>query len=874
MAINKSKYSLYLILVLIFVLTIGAIVYIVQIQKNNLINELTINHAQTANRSLVNFLSELEERVSMRAQVIAGDEAVKSSVRNNDYDMLKRFLINFVHGIDYIGICDAQGIILARAHNDNRGYDVSKFRGVSTVMSTGKAATAIEAIDSIDSRLAIYASVPVFDNDVLIGIVNCFYDLERTEYLKLFKERTGCEATIFLKDERINTTMTDMYGNNIAGSRAYDYISEKVINQKGVYKGNIDLFGKPYGVCYSPLMADDEVIGMLFTGVDIDSTIEAHRHMNIWLIIAGIIGVIMSVIFLIISNAITRKYASLSEKQLDQQKLMADISRSFLADTDTDSLIKKTLQMIGEFMNVSQVLYFRLWNDSFTLKCCNEWINPKLGFSTRIGGCMPLKEPMLSIIKSLKPGSGNDSCLSSNDPVVKKAMTPYRVNFANYITTPVFIRGEMIGAIDFAKEGSAREWSDSEISLATLFASTLSGFFEREAMGIRKESAEQASRAKSEFLSNMSHEMRTPMNAIIGMIEIAKKADDYNRKLYALNKVEESSKHLLGIINDILDMSKIEANKLELDEIQFDFNNLLQKAVSFVRLRMDEKNQNFSMNIDEKVPSFFIGDDQRLTQVLTNLLSNAAKFTREGGDISVNVFLAGEENNNCEIYFEVTDSGIGISPEHQEKIFNMFEQAESGTTRNYGGTGLGLPITKRIIELMGGSISIISKLGEGSKFAFTVKLLRDTSDTRPDIVKKISLQDIYGAFTGKRLLLAEDIEINREILISLLDGTGFIIDTAENGLEAINKIKTASSGDPYDLIFMDMQMPQMDGLEATRQIRAFEDEKYPGKRMPIVAMTANVFKEDIERCLAAGMNDHIGKPLELDTVYEKLKKYL
>jgi CheY-like chemotaxis protein/two-component sensor histidine kinase len=372
----------------------------------------------------------------------------------------------------------------------------------------------------------------------------------------------------------------------------------------------------------------------------------------------------------------------------------------------------------------------------------------------------------------------------------------------------------------------------------------------------------------------MSHEMRTPMNAIIGMTAIAKKALDDERKNYALNKVEESSRHLLGLINDILDMSKIEANKLELANDEFDLNSILQRAVSFVRLRMDEKRHRFIMKVDENVPSCYIGDDLRLTQVITNLLTNAVKFTPEDGEIGINILLLGEENGICELCFEVTDSGIGISPEQQQKIFNIFEQVDSSTTRKYGGTGLGLTISKRIIEIMGGQINIESDLGKGSRFIFTVKLLRDENDLRhhdESSAGDLSLR-IAGEFTGKKLLLAEDIEINREIIVSLLDGSGLIIDTACNGKEAFGKITAAAAS--YDLIFMDVQMPEMDGLEATRLIRKFETESGSVQRIPIVAMTANVFKDDIENCLNAGMDDHIGKPLEPDRMIEKLKKYL
>jgi len=871
MSTEKPKINLNLILVLIFLLTVSAVIYIVQYQTNSIITELTLNRVQSANRSFKNYLSELEERVILRAEVIAGDEAVAENIKSRDYASLAKYLANFVQGIDFLSICDAQGIVLARSLNDTRGDDISRFNGIASAIKTGETATMIEGIDTIGSRLSVYASAPVFEGDTLIGVVNCFYDLGRHEYVDVFKERNGCEATIFLNDERISSTLVDKNGNRVSGSAAHDFIADTVLVRMEEYLGTLELYGSIFGVCYTPLIIDGETIGMLFTGVDIHYTLEAQRMMNRWIISSVIIGLVISVAFLIVTNRIMRKYSDLAEKRQNQQKLMADISQSFLTDTDTDSLITKTLQMIGEFMEVSQMLFFRYNENTCVMECRNEWIDPKLGLSTRIGSVLPLKGSMLSIVKSLVPGSGKDSCLSSNDPVIKKAMEPYRVNFANYITTPVFIKGEIIGAIDFSKEGAARDWSDSEISLSTLFASTLSGFFEREAMGIRKANAEQASRAKSQFLSNMSHEMRTPMNAIIGMVEIAKKSNDSDRKLYALNKVEESSKHLLGIINDVLDMSKIEANKFELSEVSFDLNDVLERAESFVRFHVDERKQKIFVNVEDNVPSFYIGDDQRLTQVLTNLLSNAVKFTPENGEINVNVSLNSELDEYIILQFKVADSGIGISPKQQIKVFNIFEQAESGTTRKFGGTGLGLPITKHIIELMGGTIWIESQLGKGSTFIFTVKLLRDTSENHSHIEKSISMSDISDLFSGKKLLIVEDIDINREILVSLLEETGLIIESAENGRIALDMIMSSVSD--YDIVFMDMQMPEMDGIETTRRIREYEADT-SHKHIPIIAMTANVFKEDIESCLAAGMDDHIGKPVDLDTMLEKLKKFI
>jgi signal transduction histidine kinase/DNA-binding response OmpR family regulator len=536
-----------------------------------------------------------------------------------------------------------------------------------------------------------------------------------------------------------------------------------------------------------------------------------------------------------------------------------------------------------------------------------------------------------------------------------------------------------------------------------------------------KETAENASRAKGDFLSNMSHEMRTPMNAIIGMTSIAKTAASVERKDYCLAKIEEASTHLLGVINDILDMSKIEANKLELSFADFNFEKMLQKVAGVITFRVEEKNQSFQVHIDKNIPRVLLGDDQRLAQVIANLLSNAVKFTPEGGSITLDAALVseighehdgsrsaadtaardGEDLREYELRITVTDTGIGISPEQQSRLFSSFTQAESGISRKYGGTGLGLAISKRIAEMMGGGITIESEEGKGSSFIVAVRMKRGTGEDAPhaarnwknisalvvddeeavreyfeDIaqrlgfacetarsaeealrrvgdkggysiyfvdwkmprmngieltrelrgndmakdtpvilmsaieysaiekdareagvtkflpkpifpssiadciaeclgmeqaaVRETSAEEEIGCFEGHSILLAEDVKINQEIVLALLEATRITIECADNGREALKKF--AENPGKYEMIFMDVQMPEMDGYEATRRIRALGTPQ--AADIPIVAMTANVFREDIEKCLAAGMNDHVGKPIDIEDVIEKLKRYL
>ncbi|MDR2668634.1 MAG: response regulator [Desulfovibrio sp.] len=517
-----------------------------------------------------------------------------------------------------------------------------------------------------------------------------------------------------------------------------------------------------------------------------------------------------------------------------------------------------------------------------------------------------------------------------------------------------------------------------------------------------REAAEAASRAKSEFLSNMSHEMRTPLNAVIGMTAIAESTSDIDRKDYCLQKIHDASTHLLGVINDILDISKIESGKFDLSYAEFDVEKMLQNVVNVVNFRMDEKQLNFTVHIGDGMPRALVGDEQRLAQVLANLLSNAVKFTPEEGAVRLSVRLLREENGVCFLQMDVQDTGIGIGCEQQTRLFSAFQQADGSISRRFGGTGLGLAISKRIVEMMGGSIWVESEPGRGSTFSFTIRAERGAEDRRPspdpgasmnalrilavdddpetgayielitrnlgapcdlarggrealELIERNGPYNVYFVdwkmpemngielacrirerstgkvgivmmsagewnsiadearnagvteflskplfpstvtdcinkylgsdaarteraipaegethFAGRRILLAEDVEINREIVAALLEPTGIAIDNAENGAEALRMFSEAPAA--YDLVFMDVQMPEMDGYEATRRIRALNIPE--ASAIPIIAMTANVFREDIELCLAAGMNGHVGKPLNLEEVMLRLREFL
>jgi signal transduction histidine kinase/DNA-binding response OmpR family regulator len=707
------------------------------------------------------------------------------------------------------------------------------------------------------------------------------------------------------------------------------------------------------------------------------------------------------------ASAINRTQSDLMlATRLEQQELMAALSHSFVSGEDMGELIRDTVRQVGEFLDVSRVLIVAVKRGDeshfrYTWFAQRKWARQalKAGLNAFIEEVFPKTEPCRSRIPTIYCNN------TEVDEEGKYRLFLEQVQIKSFIWAPIYIESVYWGLLSVEECEYFRSWNESDKQLVGSVTSAIAGAITRGLMDRERiealEQAVQASQAKSNFLSNMSHEMRTPMNAIIGMTSIGSAADNIERKDYAFGKIEEASTHLLGVINDILDMSKIEANKLELSSVDFNFEKMLQKVASVATFKIEERSQIFHVGIDRRIPVNLIGDDQRLAQVITNLLSNASKFTPEGGNISLDTKFLCEEDGIITLRIQVSDSGIGISDEQQKRLFSSFQQAESGTARKYGGTGLGLAISKRIIEMMDGEIWIESELGKGASFIFTVQMrvgskgrskqlaegvdwgnLRvlavdddeyvrnffeelaercgfscNTVSTGEEALALIAHSDPFDIyfidwmlpgmngveltrrvkewgtdtsiitimssadwseietearsvgidrhlgkplfpsplielineligveqlltvldeqgdmddFTGFTVLLAEDVEVNQEIVLALLGPSKLTIEIASDGSEALGMFEAAS--ERYDVVFMDVQMPNMDGLETTRRIRALDVPR--AREVPIIAMTANVFREDIDRCLAAGMDDHVGKPIDLSELLSKLRQHL
>jgi signal transduction histidine kinase/CheY-like chemotaxis protein len=375
---------------------------------------------------------------------------------------------------------------------------------------------------------------------------------------------------------------------------------------------------------------------------------------------------------------------------------------------------------------------------------------------------------------------------------------------------------------------------------------------------IAKEKAEESTKFKSQFLANMSHEIRTPMNGIIGMSHLASKSNDKDEMKRYISKIQASSKNLLGIINDILDFSKIEAGKLSIEKIDFDLQSTIEQVFATVELKIQEKKLEFKLDYDTtKVGRYFYGDELRISQILLNLINNAIKFTQKG---FVKLIISKTDDNR--IKFAIKDTGIGLTKEQQNRLFQSFSQADATTTRKYGGTGLGLSISKQLVELMNGKIWVESQINLGSSFEFEIELLQSTEDKIINIEENNQVD--LSSIKGSHILLVEDNEVNQEVMSCILEEYDIKIDIASNGQEAIEMFDK----NRHQLILMDIQMPIMDGLTATKIIR----EK--NKTIPIVALSANATKDDEKQTKNAGMNDHLNKPIDVNRLNQVLIKYL
>jgi len=383
-------------------------------------------------------------------------------------------------------------------------------------------------------------------------------------------------------------------------------------------------------------------------------------------------------------------------------------------------------------------------------------------------------------------------------------------------------------------------------------------------MNDEKAEAEAASHAKSRFLANMSHEIRTPINAIMGMAHLLSRTSLTSRQRDYLDKLQRSSEHLLGVVNDVLDFSKLESGKMQVESVSFSLSSVMERAMGFTEQRALEKGLQLRLDVQEGIPSQLAGDPLRIVQILVNFIANAVKFT-ERGQVDLRVEVEEATMQDALLCFKVSDTGIGMTPEQAGYLFQSFQQADSSITRRFGGSGLGLAICKELATLMNGEVGVESELGVGSTFWFKARF--PLANPPAALVPEGPVSDLLMAkIRGRRILVVDDNPVNQEIVCELLTEEGILVHVASNGQEAVDLVVPGA----FDLVLMDMQMPGLDGLAATRLLRST-----PGlQTLPILAMTANAMREEREACLAAGMNDHLAKPVEPRALFLALSYWM
>ena len=541
-----------------------------------------------------------------------------------------------------------------------------------------------------------------------------------------------------------------------------------------------------------------------------------------------------------------------NDRKTEQEQDLVSFSLELLGKSNNlDDALHLLLARIGRTIHLDRVAILEIDPEYLRCRITHQWDRQASHMKTAQSYYM-------------SPSQYEALCRSYEAGVCTENLLPGSPDMKSFLHAAILNHGTCSGILSFERKDENYQWTKKEIKSIRDLIKTISSF-------ILKARADTVSQAKTEFLSRMSHEIRTPMNAISGMTAIAKTACDNPEKvLDCLAKIETANAYLLTLINDVLDMSKIESGKLELRLEPARLSDRIRELETVLAPQAEDRQIHLCIENQYRADSRLLLDPLRLSQVLINIIGNALKFTPSGGSVTVRIKVIAETSRSVHLHFSVEDSGIGISPQDIDRIFNAFEQAGQNTASSYGGTGLGLSISSRIVQMMGGRLLVESEEGKGSVFSFDLEADYADSDETPVVQQSASVSDAAD-FRGRRLLLAEDNTLNCEIAESILEMNGFLVECAENGSAAVEAFASHSPY-YYDAILMDIRMPVMDGLEATRRIRKLERED--AQSIPIIAMTANAFDSDSKKSIDSGMDGHLSKPLQIEKLLEALKKCL
>jgi len=784
-----------------------------------------INVAEMVTRREIHNLT---ERASIAAELISSSPELREALVQNNREKIIASANKYrtMAQIDFCTIINSEGIVQARTHEqDNYGDNLSGLSHVRPALD-GKTETYI--VPGVTIRLGVMAGAPLYDNNEnIIGAVSLGFRLDNQELAYHLKNLTGCEITFFLYDERVSSTVTYDNGDYVLGTKADESISSKVLVGER-YIGNIKLFGKNVLANYSPLYgANEQIIGMLFIGY---YTTEDTNKTLVFILYGALITLFVLVICVILARFISGIVIARINEANERISLMLDTSP----------------------------LCAQIWNKNISTIDCNE-------AGVRLYGFKDKQEYINKFLKSCSPEYQPDG-QRSDARIVESVNKAFKEGYHSfewmhklpYDDTPlpaeiILVRAKYSG--DDVVIGYTRDLREQKKHL--------------EEIEKAREAAEISNQAKSAFLANMSHEIRTPMNSIIGFSELALDDNIQQRTREYLVNILNSSQWLLQIINDILDISKIESGKMELENIPFDLHDMFTHCKTVIMPKAMEKDLIVHFYAEPSTGKRLYGDPTKLRQIFVNLLSNAVKFTNTG-IIKMKATVKEMKENSVTICFEIKDSGIGIAKDQLENIFDHFTQAESGTTRKFGGSGLGLPISKNIIEMMGGKLNVDSTPDVGTKFSFELTFNASDIDDSQDISKRNIFEDMKKPIFEGEVLLCEDNIMNQQVICEHLTRVGLKTAVALNGKSGVEMVKNRiyEGKKQFDLIFMDTHMPVMDGLEAASYIIKLNTG------VPIIAMTANIMTNDRDVYSSIGMKDCIGKPFTSKELWQCLMKYL